>query len=212
MLGRFSLSCEVSYLSVIVTARICQPSVARFLSLLTASLLHKFSRLGTRMGEHQSNSPVSSRNRQASAKTLKHLSRIHPIQHLPFIYRQAYPCQMRVRSIWLYSTAMVSKTEPLLLALITGQACAASQAACSLFSPPQQPREAKDEAQEHDSPKSNETDFRADPKRHHHEHAHHANSNFLVEWKRHGCSARFPYARAHLITPSRSASSLRVSF
>jgi hypothetical protein len=75
------------------------------------------------MREHQSNSPVSSRNRQASTKTLKHISRIHPIQQIPFFYRQAYPCHMRARSIWLCSTAMDSKTEPLLLALITGQAC-----------------------------------------------------------------------------------------
>ena len=194
--GRFSLSCEVSDLSVIVTARMCQPSVAGFLSLLTASPSTQVFTRSTRMGEHQSNSPVSSRNRQDSTKTLKHTNRINAIQHLPFIYRQAYPCHMRARSIWLCSTAMDSQTEPLLLVVITGQACAASQAACSLFSPPQQPREAKDEAQEHDSPKSNETDFRADPKCHHHEHAHHASSNLLVEWKSHGCSAHFPSCKS----------------
>ena len=41
--------------------------------------------------------------------------------------------------------------------------------------------EAIDEAQEQDSPKSNEAGFRADPKRPHYEHAHGANSNFLFE-------------------------------
>jgi hypothetical protein len=139
-------------------------------------------------------SPAPSRNRQASTRTIKQISSIHPITPVPLIYRQTYSCQTRAMSIWLCSTAPNSKIEPLLLALTTtpGQACAASNAICSLFSPRQQPGEAKDEAQEHDSPKSNETEFRADPKRYTHDHARRANNHFLLEWKSHACSAHFP--------------------
>jgi hypothetical protein len=175
------------------------------LGLDIESLLHKFSRVHTRMGEHQSNSPVSSRNRQASARTLKHISRIHPIQHLPFIYRQAYPCQMRARSIWLCSTAMDSKTEPLLLALITWQACSPHKRLVLFFlllsnherlkmrlrsmTPPRATRPISGLIQN-----ATTTSMPIMP-----------TATFLSNGRVMVVLLTFPHARAHLITPSRSA-------
>lgn len=57
-------------------------------------------------------------------------------------------------SIWLYSTAMDKKIEPLLLSLTNGQEFSTSKATCSLFSTRKQPIEAIDNTQENDSSKS----------------------------------------------------------
>lgn len=50
-------------------------------------------------------------------------------------------------SIWLYSTAMDKKIEPLLLSLTNGQEFSTSKATCSLFSTRKQPIEAIDNTQ-----------------------------------------------------------------
>lgn len=90
-------------------------------------------------------------------RTIKHISHIHPRQHVPLMYRHTYfSCHTISMSIWLCSTAtaMDRKIEPFLLSLTTGQACSASKATCSLFATGKHPIEAIEYTQEKDSSKS----------------------------------------------------------